>query len=507
MRISVGKGHVAQSGAEVSVLPVFEGKDFLAQLPFVLPLAKKRAERFAQAQDFSGKAGQVVVLPSSDEEGPDVVVCVGMGERQRGGDTHAAREMGGHAVQRARALGFRTIALDATGKEWNIPMIEAFAEGVLLADYAFSVYKQKNGEKCLASCDIFVRDRSLVAPVRKVLENVEAVIGGVTIARDLVNIPAHDMTPERLSEAAMEIAKASRGDIVVRTLDKEACAKEGMGAFLAVAQGAERPPLFIELAYTAPRGAKETVALVGKGVTFDSGGLSLKPADGMMTMKCDMAGAAAVLGVFAILAKLRPKIHVRGYIAATENMPSGGAIRPGDVVKTLAGTTVEILNTDAEGRLTLADAMTYALREKPDVLLDLATLTGACMVALGEEIAGLMSNHRGLAKQLLTSAQTAGEKLWELPLEPRYKETLKSDIADLRNIATTRYGGSLTAGLFLEAFVPPETPWAHLDIAGPAFAEKPLGACLGKGGTGYGVRTLWQFLQDRSGKSGAFSKR
>ncbi len=364
----------------------------------------------------------------------------------------------------------------------------------MLANYAFDAYKKQNSAKRVAEVDILLADSRMTLALRKVIDRALTVMAGVHIARDLVNIPAHDMSPERLAEAAQEIAKDSGGTIKVKILERAECEKLGMGAYLAVAQGADRPPKFITLAYTSPRPAKKTVAVIGKGVTFDSGGLSLKPADSMMTMKCDMAGAAAVLGLFAILGKLRPRVNIKGYIAATENMPSGSAIRPGDIVRSMSGKTIEILNTDAEGRLTLADAMTYALRDKPDAMVDLATLTGACMVALGEEIAGLMTNDRTLAKDLLRSAKDASEKLWEMPLEERYKEQVHSDVADLRNIATTRYGGSLTAGLFLQEFVG-ETPWAHLDIAGPAFAERPMGVCLQKGATGYGVRTLWKWVE------------
>ena len=214
----------------------------------------------------------------------------------------------------------------------------------------------------------------------------------------------------------------------------------------------------------------------------------------MMTMNCDMARAAAVLGFFSALAQLRPRVEVHGIVAATENMPSGKAIRPGDVVKASNGKTIEILNTDAEGRLTLADALTYAKKLEPTALVDLATLTGACVVALGEEITGLMSNNDNLAGSILGAAHRAGEKMWRMPLEKRYRSLVESDIADLRNIATTRYGGSLTAGLFLEEFVD-GLPWAHLDIAGPAFAEKPMASYIGKGGTGHGVRTLVELVE------------
>ena len=275
-------------------------------------------------------------------------------------------------------------------------------------------------------------------------------------------------------------------------MDKSACDKAMIGAFLGIAQGSDHPPFFVHMSYR-PTGAKKHLALVGKAVTFDSGGISIKPAEAMYTMKLDMAGGAAVLGVFKILARLKPNVIVDGIFAACENMPSGKAIRPGDVVKAMNGTTIEVLHTDAEGRVTLADALSYAVKQKPDAIIDLATLTGACMVALGEEITGLMSNNPKLENKLLTAAATAGEKMWSLPLEKNYKRELKSEVADLRNIAG-RYGGALTAGLFLQEFVA-NIPWAHLDIAGPSFAERPINAYTGKGGTGAGVRTLLELLR------------
>jgi len=263
-----------------------------------------------------------------------------------------------------------------------------------------------------------------------------------------------------------------------------------MGLFLAVARGSDEEPRFIHLHY-APAGAKHKVALVGKGVTFDAGGLSLKTNEGMQDMKCDMAGAAAVLSATLAAAELGLPIEVHAVAACTENMPSGRAYRIGDVITSLSGKTVEINNTDAEGRLTLADAITYVLKQKPEIVIDLATLTGACVVALGPHTAGLMGNDDGLCDRFLSAASQAGEDIWRLPLPPRLKEQLRSEVADMRNTGE-RWGGALTAGHFLQSFVE-EKPWIHLDIAGPAFASKEHGH-LPKGGTGFGVATLLTFL-------------
>jgi leucyl aminopeptidase len=239
---------------------------------------------------------------------------------------------------------------------------------------------------------------------------------------------------------------------------------------------------------------KKTIALVGKGITFDTGGLSLKPSQSMETMKLDMAGAATILGIFSVLHILKPKVNIVGILCATENMPGPKAVKPGDVVTIMNGKTVEILNTDAEGRMVLSDGLSYAVEKiKPDVIIDIATLTGACMVALGEDVAGLFSNNKELARTLLAHAEASGEKLWELPLVSGYKESLKSTVADLKNISNSKYGGAITAALFLQEFVPDSVPWAHLDIAGPSFAEKNT-LLTPYGGTGYSVITLLSYL-------------
>ncbi|HVQ77490.1 MAG TPA: leucyl aminopeptidase, partial [Candidatus Binatia bacterium] len=278
----------------------------------------------------------------------------------------------------------------------------------------------------------------------------------------------------------------------------EDCEKLGMGAYLGVAQGSLQSPKFIHLTYAPGRRARKRVVVIGKGVTFDSGGLDLKSADGMLRMKDDMAGAATVLGVFHVLPRLRLPIEVHGLIAATENMPSGTAQRPGDIVRAMNGLTVEIGNTDAEGRLTLADALVYAAREiKPDEMLDLATLTGAVVIALGQQITGIMGSHDGVVNRILGASEEAGERMWRLPLHDEYKEGLKSDIADLNNISSQRGAGSIIGGLFMREFTG-GVPWAHLDIAGTAFSERDW--ALGpKGATGVGVRTILAYLRRLGG--------
>lgn len=496
MTITVTKGGLFDSGAELLVLPVFGTAEFDAKvLKSLDEVLQKRVAKAAKALEFTGKAGQSLLLPVPAGSSADDLLLVGLGEKKRDAMVSALREAMGLAIMTAKRRGLRTVAVDLSAKDFKEDAAEAIAMAALLADYSFETYKKANpANKKIGTIDILVADGRVAQVMRKRVERAQTVVDGVTIARDLVNTPAQEMTPVHLAEAASEVAKASNGLVKVKVLDRTECAKLKMGAYLAVAQGADHEPKFIHFTYTSPRPSKKTLAVVGKGITFDSGGLSLKPADSMMTMKCDMAGGAAVIGFFATLARLKPRVNIHGVIAATENMPSGKAIRPGDIVHASNGKSIEILNTDAEGRLTLADAITYVLKEKPDAIIDLATLTGACLVALGEEITGLMTNDKALGRQVLDAAAKAGEKMWEMPLEPRYRELNYSDIADLRNIPTNRYGGSLTAGLFIQEFVD-NKPWVHLDIAGPAFAERPMSSYLGKGGTGHGVRTLVEFVE------------
>lgn len=481
--------------ADVLVLPVFaEGPELVEGLITRFPEAvRKSVLRSIKSLDFIGKPGECVVVELHGSVAHHILL-VGLGTAETA-TLESAREMTGTAVSVARRLGAKSLAIEIPiAPDGNVADVaEAMVIAAQCADYAFDTYKVKNGEKRMKEMTLVINQGRDVLRVRKAVERGNAIAGGVTVARDLVNMPAHVMTPSALAEAAERIAKEGGRTMKVKILDREECEALGMGSYLAVGLGSEHPPKFIHLTYTPERGSRKRLVVIGKGVTFDSGGLSLKPADSMMTMKCDMAGAAAVLGFFTTLGQLQPRMEVHGIIAAVENMPSGKAIRPGDIVKASNGKTIEILNTDAEGRLTLADALVYAKKLEPTAMIDLATLTGACVVALGEEITGLMANDTVLADAVLSAADDAGEKMWRMPLEKRYRPLIESDVADLRNIPTSRYGGSLTAGLFLEEFVD-GSPWVHLDIAGPAFAEKPIASYLGKGGTGHGVRTLVELI-------------
>jgi leucyl aminopeptidase len=314
----------------------------------------------------------------------------------------------------------------------------------------------------------------------------QVISGAVRLARDLVNEPGGSLTPDRLAKRA--VAEGAAAGFEVEVWDEKKVKAERLGGLLGVNRGSALPPRLLVLRYE-PEKPRATVALVGKGITLDSGGLTLKTGDGMVGMKGDMGGGAAVLGAFRALATLGAKVRLLGFVPLTDNMTGGDATRVGDVLTIRNGTTVEVLNTDAEGRLILADGLSLASEAAPDAIVDLATLTGACMVALGDRTAGLMGNHRGWIDQVRAAADRAGEAVWPLPLPDHLRPTLDSEIADLRNISTGRYGGTLTAGIFLREFVGEGIPWAHLDIAGPSDSSAVDGEVV-KGGTVFGVRTL-----------------
>jgi leucyl aminopeptidase len=368
---------------------------------------------------------------------------------------------------------------------------QALAEGLALGGYQFSTFKSEPKRAELGRVVLVGGGgKRTEAAIQRGLILAEAVCW----ARDLENEPGGSLTPAKLAKAAA--AEGARGGFEVTVWDEKEIRKEKLGGLLGVNRGSEQPPRFLRLEYT-PDKPKGTVALVGKGITFDSGGLSLKPADGMIGMKGDMGGAAAVLGAFRAAAALGVKVHILGFLPITDNMTGGDATRVGDVLTIRNGKTVEVLNTDAEGRLILADGLSLASEAQPDAIVDLATLTGACMVALGDRTAGLMGNHQGWLDQVQAAADAVGEPVWPLPLPTYLRGKLDSELADLKNITDTRYGGALAAGLFLQEFVADDIPWAHLDIAGPADSSEVQGELV-KGGTGFGVRTLIELLSGYS---------
>jgi len=445
--------------------------------------------RAAADERFRAKLGQTLVVNVRDVRAQRIAL-VGLGALDPAGQ--ALRVAAGAAARIAAGVGApRTVFAWSPAAVTVEPAraCEIAAEGALLGAYRFDKYLTDENRRRSAATGFILRPPAPIPDGAAPFNRATATARAVARARDLVNEPAGAMTPTALAETAS--AWARDAGLSVEVFDRAACAALGMGLYLAVAQGSTQEPRFVHLGWTPP-GARRRIVVIGKGITFDSGGLSLKTNDGMLDMKTDMAGAAAVLAAVTAAAEEKLPVEVHALAACTENMPSGSAYKLGDVIRSLDGKTVEINNTDAEGRLTLADALSFGLRLKPDALLDFATLTGACMVALGPHTAGVMSNDDALAAELLAAAQRAGEEVWRLPLPPRLVEQLKSEIADFKNTGE-RWGGALTAGLFLKEFVG-GVPWVHVDIAGPSSASKEYGH-VSKGGTGFAAATILEFLR------------
>ncbi len=442
------------------------------------------------AERFQGKPAQATYVHTGGRLPARRLVVVGLGKRADV-TLETVRRAASAGVRRARELGARIVAIETLGE--RLPAAgraHAVTEGAMLGSYTFDRYKREKADKRVEELRVVESDGRRRREATEGARTGEIFAEATCFARDLINSPANEVHPTYLAKVAAQIAREAK--LAVKVLDRAECEKLGMGAFLGVAAGSDQPPKFIHLTYAPAGKRRRRVAVIGKGITFDSGGLDLKTAEGMLRMKDDMSGAAAVLAIMRALPTLKPSFEVHGLIAAAENMPSGSAIRPGDVLRAMNGTTIEVGNTDAEGRLTLADAICYAGEKlEADEIIDMATLTGACVVALGPLCSGLLSNDEPLARRLLAAAEHAGERVWQLPLIDEYREHLKSDVADLNNVGP-RGGGAITAGLFLKEFAG-ERPWAHLDIAGPAFVEKdvPLGP---KGATGAAVRTILTYL-------------
>lgn len=441
--------------------------------------------------EFSGKANKSLLVHTLGKVAAERLLLVGLGKR-RDVKAERFRRAAGVALQTLGKSGVQRFSsvLHEAG-EGKAEIVQATVEGFCLGNYTFDFYRSEPPERVL--CDdvtLVARDEPSCREHEAVAREASVVCGAVAFTRDLVMQPGNVATPAYLAERAVEMS--GRMGVECHVLEREEIERLGMEAFLAVAKGSRQPPRFIVLEYGGGKQGVRPVVIVGKGVTFDSGGISLKPREGMERMKDDMAGGAVVLGTIQAAAALRLPVNLVGLIPTAENLPDGGAYKPGDVVHTMSGKTVEIVNTDAEGRMLLCDALHYAQRYRPSALIDVATLTGACIVALGTCATGLMGNDPGLKRALQQAGEVAGERLWELPLWEEYGELVKSDIADLKN-AGGATAGTITAGWFLQQFVG-RCRWAHLDIAGTAWEEKGSGH-LPKGATGCGVRLLVEYLK------------
>ena len=450
--------------SDILVISMFEGEKTSSGL----------ANTYAIEEDkFEGKFGKTYLLPTYGKEVYRKILVLGLGKREEFTPAKM-REAISKAVKKSMQMEAEKVSFAFDNIEFDYS--EAVTTGVMIADYAFDKYKSEKKDKKIQT--IYIQANP------DIVQKAEKIAAAMTFTRNIANEPAQFATPSELASIACDLG------LETRIYDKDECEKMGMGAFLAVARGSAREPKFIHIKYQADN-PKKRIAIIGKGITFDSGGLDIKPASSMLTMKDDMSGAACVLGVMSVMRELHPQVEVHGIIAACENMPGCNAYKPGDILTAKNGKTVEVDNTDAEGRLTLADALCYACELGVDEVIDLATLTGACMVALGTQAAGIMGNDKELVQRLIDTAERCGERFWELPLWDEYFESLKSDIADMKNTGS-RWGGASTAGVFLQKFVK-DVKWAHIDIAGTAFLEKPQKEFI-KGATGAGVRTLLNYI-------------
>ncbi|HET9626119.1 MAG TPA: leucyl aminopeptidase [Kofleriaceae bacterium] len=455
----------------------------------------------ARSESFDGKLGQTIVVHTHGRIKARRVLVLGGGARGDFGNPHI-RDLAATVAQVANKTGAATVGfvLPALGASREPLLLQLVAEGVHLGTYKFGRYFTSDDHKrpmALQSFGIFtdVKGKKPTAAQQKAFATAVSrgtqVALAVNHARDLINEPAASVTPTALAADAQAIAKKHKGTLSVTVLDAKKCEELGMGMFLAVGKGSDQEPRFIHMTYKPAKKPKKRVCFIGKGITFDSGGYSLKQSSAMEDMKVDMSGAAAVISAMDAIAALGSDFEVHAVAACCENMVSGRAYKLGDVLHSMDGTTVEINNTDAEGRLTLGDAITYVRTKiEPDEMFDFATLTGACMVALGPYTAGVMSDHEALVRSWLATAERTGEDMWRLPLNPRLREQLKSSVADLRNTGD-RFGGAITAGLFLKTFAK-DTPWVHVDIAGPASLSQTRPA-QPKGGTGFAVSTIVEY--------------
>jgi leucyl aminopeptidase len=433
---------------------------------------------------FKGKAGELMLIPSGDAIEAPALAVLGLGDRSKLG-SNEMRRAAGNAGRRLADNTSIAVALPLANDE-GADLAAAAAEGLILGSYRFTEHKS---DATPAKTETIFFPAEGASNAERGALYAEANVR----ARDLINEPASTLTPSVFADRAKQIAHDH--DLVSEIWGPAELSERGFGGLLSVSRGSEEEPRFIQLRYV-PENPKGKVTLIGKGVTYDTGGYSLKPPASMEQMKTDMAGGAAVIGVMSILRRLGVTVEVQGLIPATENLVSGKAVKPGDVIVHYGGRTTEVMNTDAEGRLILADALAFASEQKPDAIVDIATLTGSITVALGKKGAGLFSNDDALAAEITEAGDRAGELLWRMPLWPQFKSELESEVADQRNVGS-RYGGAITASLFLESFLKEEVPWVHLDIAGPARAESDKDE-ISKGGSAFGVRTFTQWLERRS---------
>jgi len=493
MDIKVMRGDVTKVKTPALIVNLFEG----VKGPGGATGAVDKALNGAISQliadgEIKGKTGELTLIHTFGRVAPTRILVAGLGKQEEF-SVNTVREVMGNACRFLRGKGISSACTIAHGA--GIAGLDpqatgqAIAEGSFLGLYRFKQYLATNdvdgGE--LKEVTIVEGNADKIGPLNEGVRIGRVTAEGVMLARDMANEPANVMTPTRMSEIARQVADAE--GLEVSILERKQMEELGMGALVGVARGSHQPPKLIVLKYSGdPDNPSKNLGIIGKGITFDSGGISLKPAEGMQNMKGDMSGGATVIGALQVLGRLRPKVNVTGLVPATENMPGGEAQRPGDIVRALNGKTIEVINTDAEGRLVLSDAMVYAKRQGVTRMVDIATLTGAMVIALGRVCTGIMGNDQELIDQVIAAGNAAGERMWQFPMFAEYKEALKSNVADMMNVAGNRDAGSIVAAKFLSEFSE-GIPWAHLDIAGTYRSEADKGYLV-KGSTGVPVRTL-----------------
>lgn len=494
MKVSVKAARPGESGAEGLVIGAFEGALDEGEFNSLNKTLGGRLMDMAKRRKFEGKEGQALSFETLGALPAGFVAVVGLGNKEDF-TPQKARFASGKAARAMKSAGVQTmasaLALMANGKADEGSLAQAIVEGTRLALYSFDRFKAEKDPIKITELTILATDKN--GPAESGAHRGQATAEAVMFARDLINLPGNFATPKYMGEQALAMGRKFGFKCAVH--GPKAIEKMKMGGLLGVAKGSKEEPRFIVMEWMKGPKNQKPIVMVGKGLTFDSGGISIKPSLNMHEMKSDMSGAAATIATMRAVAELRLKVNLVGLVPSAENMPSGTAIKPGDVLTSLSGVTMEALNTDAEGRLVLSDALAYSARYNPDCVVDFATLTGACVVALGAHCSGLFSVDEDMVESLQESGERSGERLWRLPLSKEYEDDIKSDVADIANIGP-RGGGASTAAAFLKKHV--KGKWAHVDIAGTAFAEKEKGY-IQKGGVGVGVRLMVDFIPRRAG--------
>lgn len=492
MDIEVKTGKVEEEAKELAAVMLFE-TDKMPRKPSSLRRIDSALHgtmsSMIKDKEFSGKKGQTTMLHTFGHLKAKRIMLIGLGQKKKF-NIDMLRKASGTAITKAKDGKLSGISIELPEEILDVPVdrqVEALTSGAVLSTYRFEKYRRQEDKNHTIRRTTIVCTKRIAERVRKSVQRASAVAEAVNLARDIANDSGEQATPKKIGILAQRISK--KYGFKCQVLDEKAIKRLKMGGLLNVGKGSENPPRFVVMEYGHSR--HPTVAIIGKGITFDTGGISLKPSKDMHQMKYDKSGAATTIAAVQGAAQLKLPVHLIGIIPLAENVPSGKSYKPGDVIHTMSGKTVEVLNTDAEGRLIMSDALTYAQRYKPRYVIDIATLTGACVVALGSYVAGLMGNDKVLIRNLKKAGDSVGERLWELPLFDEYAEQMKSEIADLKNVGG-RDGGAITAAAFLSKFAE-GSRWAHIDIAGTAWSNDNKGY-LKKGATGFGVRLFLEFL-------------